>query len=217
MFTLNVLQGAIQKLLTAAKGLEAGYVMRALQASQRLHQTRYLLAGSEPRGWSVGWSVPCRHQVDLFDPQSCIPLLQGKLRAGRAEQTALVALAHAAPAAPAFQPRLSFLAPQGKLRIGLAEQTVLVALAHAAALEKDGGAKGSSEAVAGRLEQAAQIVKQVGQFSGSTAFVQWGSSVVVRHLGSGAVEWWLCIRLGMLAARRRLEQASVAGCGACGG
>ena len=37
---------------------------------------------------------------------------------------------------------------------------MLIALAHAAALEKDGGGKGSSEAVAGRLERAAQIVKQ---------------------------------------------------------
>lgn len=49
---------------------------------------------------------------------------------------------------------------QGKLRIGLGEETVLAALAHAAVLQKE-GAQGSSEVIAGRLEQAAQIVKQV--------------------------------------------------------
>jgi len=57
--------------------------------------------------------------------------------------------------------RPSLFATQGKLRIGLGEETVLAALAHAASLEKE-GAKGSSEDVAGRLERAAQIVKQVG-------------------------------------------------------
>lgn len=49
---------------------------------------------------------------------------------------------------------------QGKLRIGLGEETVLAALAHAAVLQKE-GAQGSSETIAGRLERAAQIVKQV--------------------------------------------------------
>ncbi|PSC72994.1 DNA ligase 1-like [Micractinium conductrix] len=49
---------------------------------------------------------------------------------------------------------------QGKLRIGLGEETVLAALAHAVVLQRD-GAQGTNEALAGRLERAAQIVKQV--------------------------------------------------------
>lgn len=59
---------------------------------------------------------------------------------------------------------------QGKLRIGLGEETVLAALAHAAVLQKE-GPRGSSEAIAGRLEQAAQIVKQVGSAQAVTSKV----------------------------------------------
>lgn len=72
---------------------------------------------------------------------------------------------------------------------------MLVALAHGAVLEREGDSlKGGSEAVAGRLEQAAQIVKQVCvcgcrcRWMGGHALCHTSSCLAVSLARSGEVE-----------------------------